>query len=594
MKNLFLCAMCIMSTLCVHSESVKQMEFHSFKEQSQESGFNLITRMVQDWPADSKGDEDAALIRVTLENIPMTDAKKVIFKTSQNGYIRPDYSRLESTGDIWLWCDPIADTYITAQYNGNAATQTIKDRLKPKAAYEIKLKNNKTVSIFVETLPKGADVEIETGQKAKTPEAIHGVSLGKHTLKISYKGKLFATETIDVSETNVKFGPYDLREKKLVKFVSDPSGAFLKLNGSEIGKAPMTMELAYDSYRVEAIISPTETDVKDFTVDALSSEEIKLEPVKKKTFEVSATYGGNPVNATLYVDGKQITSTAQPSYQLTYPVGKSYEMEMFYYNNSKKRKIKVKNNMDTRQRFDISSKSSHDFAWPWEKDFNPTIGGVSIGYVSKQYVTSGYGQKIKENIWGETNKSMHGLSFGVHFTPALQCGLGIYTGLSYELYFSSTDASEWEPYELAIEHCLYMPIHAYYRLRLGENWHIAVHGGIGLDYAVAGKLSASSSSDTGSYSDYDYYDYYYYDYDYSSDYETGYEDYAIPYGDDAWPKRFNLSGEIALDFRIHSVMVSALYSRGITDHKMYRYLGEGYKSKQNKFGISVSWVIPAI
>ncbi len=343
------------------------------------------------------------------------------------------------------------------------------------------------------------------------------------------------------------------------------------------------MELAYDSYQVEAIISPTEADVKNFTVDALSNEEIKLEPVKKKTFEVTATYGGNPVNATLYVDGKQISPTAQPVYTLTYPVGKTYEMEMFHYNNSKKRKIKVKSDMNTRQRFDISSESSHDFAWPWEKDFKPTIGGVSIGYVSKQYVTSGYGEKLKENIWGEPNKSMHGISFGVHFTPAFQWGLGLYTGLSYELYFSSTDDSNWDPYDTAIEHCLYLPVHAYYRLRLGENWHIAIHGGLGFDYAVAGTISAPS--DSNSSSGYDYYGDYYYS-------ETGYEDISIPYGDDAWPKRFNMSAEFAVDFRIHSVMVQAFISRGITDHKMYRYLGDEFKSKQNKFGISVSWEIP--
>ncbi|MBQ9077273.1 MAG: hypothetical protein IJY31_05460 [Muribaculaceae bacterium] len=588
MRRIILVAMCLVGVLFAHSKNPQQLEFHSFKEASNESGVNLIVQMIgNDWPSDSKSDEDAALIRVKLENIPMVDAGKVIFKTSSNGYVRVDDSRLERLNEIWLWCDPIAATYITAEYNGNATTQTISDRLKPKSVYEIVLKNNKTVSLNVETLPRdGVVVEIETGQKAVTPDQIHGVSLGKHTLKISYKGKLYVTETIDVTETNTKFGPYDLRQKKNIKFTSDPEGAIIKLyidgKETELGKAyndknrRLNKDLAYGSYRVEAIISPTETDVKDFTVDENSVDEIKLEPIKKKTFQVSATYGGNPVNATLYVDGKQITPTNQASYQLTYPIGKTYEMEMFHYNNSKKRKIKVKSGMNTKQVFDISSKSSHSFAWPWERDFNPTIAGVSIGYVSKQYVTTGYGEKLKENIWGEPNKSMHGLSFGFHFTPAFQWGLGLYTGLSYELYFSSTDMSEWDPYELAIEHCLYLPVHAYYRLRLGENCHIAIHGGVGFDYAVAGTLSApSSDSDT-------------YSYDY---YEVGYDDISVPYGDDAWPKRFNISGEIALDFRIKSVMLTALYSRGITDHKMYRYLGDEYKSKQNKLGISISWVI---
>ena len=181
-------------------------------------------------------------------------------------------------------------------------------------------------------------------------------------------------------------------------------------------ETPLTIELPYDSYNVEARLSLQETDSKAFTVSGLSETKIKLEPIKKKTFEAFATYNGKKVDADLYIDGKQ-EGTRQASYTLTKPIGKSYDMNMIYYGNSKKRKIRITKDMDVEQEFKISARNS--FVWPWQREYDVCPVGFSMGYVSKQLVTRGEGEKLKENgVWDDgEGKSLHGMQLGLHFQP---------------------------------------------------------------------------------------------------------------------------------------------------------------------------------
>ena len=104
-----------------------------------------------------------------------------------------------------------------------------------------------------------------------------------------------------------------------------------------------------------------------------------------------------------------------------------------------------------------------------------------------------------------------------------------------------------------------LPIHAYYRLRLAKKAHIAVHGGFGLDLAVQGAFT---------------------------DPDSEYEDVTDFYGDDMFPKRFNLSAEIALELRIKNFGINASYSKGMTDHEFY----DGAKTKQHKMSIGLAYM----
>jgi len=418
------------------------------------------------------------------------------------------------------------------------------------------------------TIPQGAQVTLETGAMTTTPNEMANVSLGRHIANISLNGRHILTDTINVSETNVRFpegkGFYDLREKKSITFESEPNHAMLTLDNKAIGTAPMTIDVPYGSHTITATSGPTETDSKSFEVSADSPSKFILHPVKTQNFEVAGYYGGNKVKATLYIKDeygryKQEGNTnGQESYQLNLPIGKKYDMEMSYYGYSKRRTIKVKQGMDPVQKFNIKAKST--FVWPWQKEFDPVIGGVSVGYVQKQYVTRGEGMTLKENIWNEAGASLHGMQLGFHFEPAFHWGLGLYTGLFYECYMSWLDSEDLS----FIEHSLYLPVHGYFRLPLSRKIHLALHGGIGMDYVIHGEMSTGSEDD-----------------DYAS-----WDDF---YGEELFPKRFNLSGEIAVDLRFGPVMITATYSKGLINQKMYSHLGD-YTTNQNKLSLGISWV----
>lgn len=565
MRKILFFIFVIAISYCAYGQNNRkaQLQLHSFKESKSANGLaNLGTLFQEGWPKDANGDKDCAWVRVRFENMPIGDAENVNFSFGNSAPLVEKRNRLkEEENEIWLFVTPTQNAIMEARLDKYGTSNRLSNiRLEPKHAYDVVLKNDKTMSINVITQPKDAIAALETGQKAKTPATFTDVTLGKHILTISYNGKTLKKETIEVTESNVKF-EYDLRPEKEITFISDPSGAILFINGEEVGKTPQKVKLHYDSYHVEAKLGPNETDSRAFTVSELSDDEIKLEPVKKKTFEVFATYNGEKVDADLYIDGKQ-EGSRQPSYTLTKPIGKSYVMNMIYYGNSKKRKIRITKNMGVEQEFKISARNS--FVWPWQREYDACPLGFSMGYVTKQWVSKGEGERFKENVWGDENKKLHGLQAGLHFQPCFSWGLGLYTGLFYEYYVSWSDEMKENGYmDKFQEHCAYMPIHAYYRIPFAKKVALSVHGGIGMDCGIHASFSSTEYENSEPVTDY--------------------------YGEEGFPKRFNLSAEIGVGIRVGPVQVKGQYSKGLTDHKFYSDLGD-YKTIQNKLSLSVSWV----
>lgn len=218
--------------------------------------------------------------------------------------------------------------------------------------------------------------------------------------------------------------------------------------------------------------------------------------------------------------------------------------------------------MDVEQEFKIPARNS--FVWPWQREYDASPVGFSMGYVTKQWVTSGEGARLKEDVWGRENKRLHGLQVGLHFQPCFSWGLGLYSGLFYEYYMSWNEEMKEQGYmDHFQEHCLYMPIHAYYRLPFANKVALAIHGGIGLDYGLYASFS-------------------------STEYENS-EPSTEYYGLDGWPNRFNASAEIGVGFRVGKIQVNAQYSKGLSDHKFYSDQGE-FKTIQNKLSLTISWM----
>ena len=563
MKKIFFTLFATLVACTCYGQTVgnSQMELVNFKEVKGDFG-ELFTRYYKDWPRDDDNRYDCACVRISFENMSMSDAKDVIYTFSSSAPKAEEKNRLnEKEHEWWVFVSPSENAYMEASHPKFGKSNRLSGiKLEAHKAYDVVLRNNKTVSISVHVQPTGATVSLsDIGVKSTAPATFADVPFGNHTLVISVNGQQRLKETIEVSETNTTF-ERDVRERKSISFTSDPKGAILFIDGEKVGSTPYTCQLPYGAHTVEARLSSdaNKVDKKSFEVNAYSDPEIKLEPVRKKTFEVIAMYNGRKVNADLYVDGSA-EGIGKSSYTLTEPVGRSVNVRMSYNGNAKKRKIKVTNNMSDEQIFKIAARNS--IVWPWQRDYNSSPVGLSMGYVSKQLVTQGEGEKLKENgFWPDGEGcSLSGMQFGIHFQPCFSFGLGMYTGLFYELYMSWNDNYDYNRF---LEHCVYVPAHALFRIPFSENIALILHGGLGFNYAIYGAFSDSN----------DYY-----------------EDLDDMYGEAGYPKRFNLTAEIAAGFRIGHVMVQAQYAKGLNNHKSYSDYGD-YKTRQNKLSFSVSYM----
>ncbi len=317
-----------------------KMELKNFTTVSSANDVSLTYNFLKDeWPDNANGaDMPAALIRVNFEGISYAEAQNIYFGTPQHlqtisGHFRAD----DAQKRYWVWVDAkVKDGYIEATIPGVGTSNRLQlPELDSKGIYEMTLVSEKTLTVNVHTIPVGsAKIYIDDEYKDMSDKDIPGVRAGKHKLVVSYNNQARVTEEIEVSESNVSFGPYDLRPKKSVKFTSDPSNAILYINGVEYGRTPQTVELPYDSYEVEAKLGFGEEDKRPITINATSPMVIELEPVKKKSFSVFAEYNGSKVAADMYVDGKR-EGTKEMSYTLTRPIGKSYNVSMVYNGKNK-------------------------------------------------------------------------------------------------------------------------------------------------------------------------------------------------------------------------------------------------------------------
>ena len=554
--------------LCASINCLAQKEVSPYKlgdiKHIQNSQLFKMLGPKNEWKDDFNG-APCALICVKFVNMPKDEIRSLQFLLNGNAAATTDKLDYEAK-EMWVFVPATKNgIFEIVDSKGIYSNRISNLKLKSKECYEATLTCDKRQTINIHTLPIGARIMLD-GEHVSTGQ-FNDVTHGIHTIEISYNGTIMKTAQIEVSDINNSF-EFDLRPKKKFKIKTDPSDAVISINGKDMGFSPLEIELPHDNYLIEARLSETETDSKTITVNEFT-EDILLEPIKRKSFEVSAVYQSKPVEADLYVDGQIYKDkqgniiSGQYRYTFTEPIGREMKMRMSFGGASSERKIKVTQDMNPNQQFEIKPRNS--ITWPWERDYDTDAGGVSFAYVQKQLVTKGNSEQLKENgIWDNSEgKWLSGMQFGMHFQPAFSWGLGVYTGLFYELYMSFNDNYDYNMY---MEHDLYLPIHAYYRIPFGEKIALKIHGGLGLSYAIAGTFSQTDDS-------------------------YGYEDITDVLGNDAYPNAFNMTLDIGLSFRIKNVQINASYCKGLNDHGSYHYIDNGYKTTQNKMTIGASWVI---
>lgn len=543
--------------LVSYGQETAQMVFkNDFRETS--SGLGNLTTMFLDeggeWTWNDKDGNEGAIIRIKIVDMSLSEMNKLDVTGSPNlGIGRKQFFDKEQQwlvavsagGNMFL--EMIHPTY------GRSSRLRIEQKLKPRTIYDVTLINNKTTNVYVNSVPEGASVYLDGDYKGKTPIEISGQKFGPHTLKLLYNDKSL-TQTVDVEEGHTNFSDFDFRARKKINITSDPDGADIYIDGTMIRKAPiLDYEMVLGPHNFRAVYKSQIDEINENITS--STTVINMHPIKKGNVHITTKYGGRPVSAMLVVDDKQ-NYTGKEVYDVTLPYGK-HKLRVSYGNKNKEKEIRV-NRPEMKHEFSLSAKN--DFVWPWQREYNSVPFGVTLGYVQKQMVTDGNGEKLKENgVWPDgEDKWLHGFQVGVRIQPCFSFGLGISTGIFYELYLSSNDDYDYKNFQ---EHNIVVPVHALFRLPFSKECAMSLEAGLGFNYAVYGAYTGD-----------------------------GLESVTDFYGEPSYAKRFNMSADIGLGIRYKFLQLNIMYAKGISNHGSYDTVGSGYTTNINKLSIGLSYV----
>ena len=568
MRHLFILLLLLLQQ-CVFAQGSEQMIFQNdLRIASGEIG-NLTGQMLEksNWYKDENGDE-AALLRVKVIDMPLTEIKKLAFQGS--ACVKRDVDEKEHTCYVSVGAGRNG-TYIEAFHEVFQQSNRLRlENLKAGKLYDVTLVNNKTTSIVVTTEPKGINVYIDEQAKGQTPITIENMRYGAHTLKLSQDGRMLKTEKIEVEEGHTHF-EYDLRDRKEVEITSDPNGATIYIDGEFIGKAPIKHALVLGAHTFRAVLNAEQFDEQSINVTE-GTTIIDMHPVKKSNVMITTKYSGRPASATLVVDNEK-NFNGEETYRLVLPYGK-HTFRLNYSGATKEKTLNI-NRPEYGHVFRLSAKN--DFVWPWQREYNDRPAGFSIGYVSKQLVSKYESERVKlDPAYYREGKWLPGIQIGLHFQPTFSWGGGLYTGLFYELYFTKSDNFGGDPvdeaYQHFTEHSLNLPLHLYYRMPFSKNFSIALHGGVGMDIGIYAFYAGSfmgAGDDSNSEVMSDYY---------------GEENYG--------PKRVNFTLDFGASFNIGPVAINGFFSKGLTNHTgIIDWDGEKGTTHINKFGFSISYLI---
>lgn len=559
----------------------------SFREVDAKS-VRVSQNFIEEWPADVNGNDNVALIQVKLEHIPMQEIPHINFSNAGPN-ARICHERDEafiSEGFLNIFVPAIQGLELVAKWGDRTTGRyRIERTLKHKGYYSIVLNNNMTTTIHVVSIPAGVDVYLDNVRKGKTPLDLPNTTMGKHQLRLILdNGRVVQEEDIEVSQNKILFDQFDLRTKKSIKFTSSPSGAEVYIDDEKNprGTTPCIVNLTHENHIVRMQASGNRKEVFDISVDQYTPfihPEVQLLP--KKEVSIKAYVNGTSVEADLDINGENIGRNAKV-YRTALIHGR-HDVHMSYKGYSASEKIRVSDKSASDYRIDIPIRKS--FTWFWMKEYDTDPFGISVSYVQKWWNVKNTEKETKVNpVWNKEGDVLDGIQAGVFYEPAWWFGLGVYTGVFYEYYYSKASkekvfTKDFESEEYGVvtnkynffsEHSIYMPLHLYYRIPFSRTWALKLHGGVGMDWGVY--TSFTNNNDRHAQPIEDYYK------------ETHYSAEGARY-----PKRINFSLEGAISLRMENIMLNFQYSRGMTDHKLYSD-PDVLWTKMNKTTIGLSYV----
>ncbi len=556
-----------------------------------------VAAMHVDWPVDAKGKPvKEALIQIHYKGFPADEVAKMVVMTSPDTPVKVVTNPTGVSTDVFV---PLNTTEITLRSSSgkyNEATFVIPEKLADHTVYsiDVEMQQLHTVIVSPRTNPgtsvtvslSRADQDAKADQSEQwdaraVPATFENVPNGQYEIVVRNNGRAYAVDVM-VDNFNTNFNSdntakLDLRSRKKVSLLSpNNNNVTFYVDDRAVGSGSGTeVELPYGSYTVAAKLGDL-TAEKSITVSDDSDDMIYLSPQAMKTIEIVGMYNGQLVETTIYSD-KSVSEAgrggAKAVHKYTLPTdGTEYNFTLWYGGSKARKSIRFKPGMDTDYKVKIGGRRKAQLVdydndkWGWDFDF--VVKQIKVS----TEVETGEEQTISTNgVWDDGFGCwLKGFSTGFHFKPAFKFGLGLYTGLSMEIYFSSGSEPVGD-YDKYFEWDLSIPLHVMYQFAFSNKIAVGFHTGPSINYAIYGTyydIDSLFSDDTESYGE-----------------DKFFDDF---WGNAPWPKRLSWNWDFGLFARFGPISIHGSLSYGMNDLGCYPDFGEKPKSVMNKRSIGLA------
>lgn len=542
-----------------------------------------LTAMHISWPTDAAGNlRELAAVEFVFFGLPPEELDKIQFTASPTEIERVVRQTTNGmTATLFVPVDTKEIKLTHPQFGSDSIH--IEKSLWPQTLYrtEAELEALHTVTFKADADP-GVQTVLVTfgnfGQKV-SPATFENVPNGTYPLVVG-AGTIQRKSDVTVGVTSTRFDSdntpaLDLRHRTevVLKTKGDKNTQWF-VDGEKVGEGDeVRCVMTYGPHNVRAEINKDKYDERSENIDA-KKKQIWLSPQARKTLEFSGLYNGQPV-ATRMILPTGEGNLFVPNHKKTFPADKQEIIVALEdaKGHKGKKSLKVTENTNIEQK--IKLKSGRAMVWPWESDYKTAIGGWEVSYVTKQIAISGHvdeedDKKIETSwngVWGNGfNHWLHGVRTGFHIQPAFKFGLGLYTGVFGEFYFSHNDNDD-EKFKDYLEIDISAPLHILYQFPLGRKIAVGFHTGPSFNWSVSGVMSESLL-----------------DTDENSDSEH------ITFGEAPYPKAFSVNWDFSLWLRFGPISFSGTVSKGMSDLGCFPEFGYNAKSVMKKYILGLSIV----
>lgn len=462
---------------------------------STDLGVTNLAELAVDWPQkdlDGNRKFDVALLIVDVENTSAADLEGISAKLSNGlSVIKKETKNINGRNRLLFFVqpgDPVDITFNSTKFGSDRISGV---KLENRHIYSAKLRNATTISVTIDSDPKGAKVFWDGTEKGVTPLTIADVVMGSHNVELIASDTNLAdnikTQTIDFNKENATFYR-DMRKKRDVILIVSPADATLTITDADGNSVTQTKtadgevllkSIPYGIYAIEGTTRQGDKQKETLTVNGQLPTRNPIRVIGSKAISFNAMQNNTTViGASVNINGKSEQQTTPLTKDLVYGV---YDVMMTYDGFTKSKKLKVDRNSSGEFIIKLPNRRRKGLN-PFAIDYIKRAWGFAVNYVNRSYSLKQNGTSKNYNIWGD-EKSMNGVQAGIVYQPYFGYGQGLSTGVYWQAFFTSAGEGS-DKYDGQM-HTIWIPLEYQFRLPLAQNFSIALNAGAAVEFGIS-------------------------------------------------------------------------------------------------------------